>query len=101
LYFCNQKLLAVNKEASEEEIRLTIESYWKPAVCFCGNWFLWRQLTGISQKEQEWYLKLDTLYKRREGKQIRLSTRPDYINSTILDLLEKYGVRTIELAYRV
>ena len=30
-------------------------------------------------------------------KSIRLSTRPDYIDEEILDILEKYGVRSIEL----
>ncbi len=54
--------------------------------------------TGISPSEQEWYLKIGYSYiKQGKVKQIRLSTRPDYINSTILDLLERFGVKTIEL----
>lgn len=54
--------------------------------------------TGISLSEQEWYLKIGYSYiNKGKVKEIRLSTRPDYINTTILDLLGRYGVRTIEL----
>lgn len=54
--------------------------------------------TGISLKEQENFLKLIQPY-IDQGKisGIRISTRPDYINKEILDLLKKYNVRSIEL----
>lgn len=49
-------------------------------------------------KEQEWYLKIGYSYvKTGQVKQMRLSTRPDYISEEILDLLLRYDVRTIEL----
>lgn len=54
--------------------------------------------TGIPLKEQEWYLGIGHSYVEA-GKvtQMRLSTRPDFINEEILDLLTRYGVKTIEL----
>nr|WP_278183721.1 radical SAM protein [Ruminiclostridium cellulolyticum] len=98
--FCNQKIISGQiHESSEEEIRSTIESHLETSgdayveIGFYGGSF-----TGISLSEQEWYLKIGYSYiKDGKVKQIRLSTRPDYINPTILDLLERYGVKTIEL----
>ncbi len=54
--------------------------------------------TGISREEQQWYLEIGLSYiKSGKVKQLRLSTRPDYINYDILDFLSGYGVKTIEL----
>ncbi len=54
--------------------------------------------TGFSVEEQTHYLDLVQPYisdNRISG--IRLSTRPDYINEEILELLDRYHVRSIEL----
>jgi len=62
-------------------------------VAFFGGNF-----TGIPMAEQEAYLKLvQPFLDSGEIQGIRLSTRPDYINTQVLDLLEKYRVSTIEL----
>ena len=54
--------------------------------------------TGIPLNEQERYLKTAAPYlKKGVIHGIRLSTRPDYINKEVLDLLKKYGVTTVEL----
>lgn len=54
--------------------------------------------TGISIKEQEEFLKLIQPYiKKGRISGIRISTRPDYIEKEILDLLKKYNVSSIEL----
>lgn len=98
--FCNQKIISGQiNEASEAEIRQTIESYLETSDnAFVEIGFYGGSFTGISLGEQEWYLKIGYSYiETGKVKQIRLSTRPDYINETILDLLARYGVETIEL----
>lgn len=86
-------------ENTEEDIRSTIEDHLKT----CGDAFVeigfyGGSFTGIPAQEQEWYLEIGYSYVRAgKVKQMRISTRPDYINEKILDLLVKYGVKTIEL----
>jgi len=85
----------------DDEIKNTIEEYLSTLpengadiqlAYFGGNF------TGIGLDEQENYLKLVQPY-IESGKiaGIRLSTRPDYINNEVLDLLSKYNVSAIEL----
>ncbi|QNU65381.1 radical SAM protein [Ruminiclostridium herbifermentans] len=98
--FCNQKIISGQiNDANEDEIRKSIEDTLSTSgdafveVAFYGGSF-----TGIPIEEQEWYLKIGYSYiKAGKVTQLRLSTRPDYINEEILDLLSKYGVKTIEL----
>ena len=54
--------------------------------------------TGIDKDIQKELLEIPLKYKNK-GKidGIRLSTRPDYIDEEILDLLKEYKVDTIEL----
>ncbi|MGL5053439.1 MAG: elongator complex protein 3, partial [Cetobacterium sp.] len=62
-------------------------------VAFFGGTF-----TGISIKLQEEYLSVVYEYIKKgliDG--IRISTRPDYINEEIVEILRKYGVTTVEL----
>lgn len=60
--------------------------------------FFGGNFTGIPVNEQEEYLKLVQPYIiNGHISGIRLSTRPDYINNEILELLKKYSVKTIEL----
>ena len=60
--------------------------------------FFGGSFTGLDLKDQEHYLQLVQPY-IISGKvnSIRLSTRPDYIDINILEILKKYNVRTIEL----
>ena len=62
-------------------------------VGFFGGTF-----TGLKPAVQENYLKVVQPF-IQEGKvsSVRLSTRPDYVDQQILDLLKKYSVKTIEL----
>ena len=85
--------------ADEAEIRKTIEDHLKTSGdAFVEIGFYGGSFTGIPFEEQEWYLKIGYSYvKTGEVIQIRLSTRPDYITEEILDLLSRYGVKTIEL----
>ena len=100
--YCNQRSISgKQKESSEKEIIEIIEKHLStiPAsnsvieVAFFGGNF-----TGIQKGKQEKYLKLIQPYLKKGIIQgIRLSTRPDYINEDILNLLEENNVTTIEL----
>ena len=63
-------------------------------IAFFGGSF-----TGIEEPLMRFYLEAakKTREKFPEITGIRLSTRPDYISEDILDILEEYGVTTIEL----
>ena len=62
-------------------------------IAFFGGSF-----TGIDTNIQEELLSAANEYiKAGKVDSIRISTRPDYINQDILDLLKKYNVQTIEL----
>ncbi len=86
-------------ELSEEGIRRTIEDYISSSPdAFIEIGFYGGSFTGISIEEQRWYLEIGYSYvKQGKVQQMRLSTRPDYINNQILDFLAEYKVKTIEL----
>lgn len=101
--FCNQRsITGVDEEFEFDKHKLMIDEYIESIknldqtsveIAFYGGSF-----TGIEKKLQEKYLSLAYEYVKNglvDG--IRLSTRPDYIDEDILDLLKIYGVTTIEL----
>lgn len=99
--FCNQKKINGREtDVTTEDIKNIIETYLKTLpkkskkeVAFFGGTF-----TGISIKLQEEYLSVVFEYIKNgliDG--IRLSTRPDYIDKRIVDMLKRYGVTTVEL----
>jgi len=100
--FCNQKKISGQEVVPEkEEIIHTIESHLSSFketnrevnIAFFGGSF-----TGLPIKDIEYYLSLAQPYintSRVNG--IQISTRPDYIDLEILNLLKKYHVNTIEL----
>ena len=100
--FCNQKSISgQQKMITKEDIRNTIEFYLenikdkesKKEVAFFGGSF-----TGIDVEKQEEFLQTAYEYiKKGKIDSIRISTRPDYIDKTILKRLKKYKVKTIEL----
>jgi len=99
--FCNQrKISGFVRTPDEPEIKRIIEEHLKTTkpgddceIAFFGGSF-----TGLPVFQQEKYLKIAHGYVL-EGKVngVRLSTRPDYINDEILDLLKRYSVKVIEL----
>jgi radical SAM superfamily enzyme len=99
--FCNQRKITAKVDAMTlSEVSEQIKTYSSTLdddayveIAFFGGSF-----TGIDAALQEKYLKLAYEYKKA-GKihAIRLSTRPDYITSEILDRLKLYEVDTIEL----
>jgi histone acetyltransferase (RNA polymerase elongator complex component) len=98
--FCSQrKITGVETEVTPGDVKALIKSFLatidaknaSTEVAFFGGSF-----TGLELSTQEIFLKAAAeFYPNISG--IRLSTRPDYINKEILDLLKKYGVSTIEL----
>jgi histone acetyltransferase (RNA polymerase elongator complex component) len=100
--YCDQhKITGKLKLPDAADVLQTIENYLKTIpstgahieVAFFGGNF-----TGLPLDSQKMYLDIAQNYlldKRIHG--IRLSTRPDYIDTQKLDLLTRYGVSTIEL----
>ena len=99
--YCNQRYISGQQVAPTlNEVKQTIEKYLSTAekgtelqVSFFGGTF-----TGLDIEEQKAYLQTVQPYITEEKIQsIRLSTRPDYINNEILDILKQYNVADIEL----
>lgn len=100
--FCNQSKISGHQNIpTEKEITDSIGAYLRSfketnrhvEVGFFGGTF-----TGIPLVEQEKYLSLVQPYLDAGTVHgIRLSTRPDFINSAVLSLLKKYRITTIEL----
>jgi len=100
--FCNQKKIT-NKSSipSKDEIISIINQHLSSIdlnntvvkLAFFGGSF-----TGIAIEEQIELLKIPQKYiESGEISGIRISTRPDYINQKILNLLKEYNVVNIEL----
>ncbi len=99
--FCDQeKIIGTYSIPQPADVKDIVELYLETIpenrtinIAFFGGTF-----TGLSVDLQEQYLKEAFKFiKNRKVSGIRLSTRPDYINEPILELLRKYSVTTIEL----
>ena len=98
--FCNQRTISGVREFDPSDLRkiideslLTIEDDAEVEIAFFGGSF-----TGIDRDLMISLLEIAHSYIiSGDVHSIRCSTRPDYIDHEILDILEKYGVRTIEL----
>ena len=99
--FCDQRKISgqITLQTPEKvneiikESLSTIESGNNTEIAFFGGSF-----TGLPIQEMIQYLEIAKSYvdlKMVHG--IRLSTRPDYINPHIMDILQEYGVTAIEL----
>ena len=101
--FCNQKRISgIKAPLNSGDLHREIESILstldysnnpRVEIAFFGGSF-----TGIELALQEDYLSIGKTYIDKglvDG--LRLSTRPDYIDETILRRLKQYGVETIEL----
>ena len=100
--FCNQKSISGQmKDIEVKDVVKTVDTFLsnfkdknaKTEIAFFGGSF-----TGIDENLQIKLLEVANKY-IKEGKidSIRISTRPDYIDKTILKRLKKYHVKTIEL----
>lgn len=100
--FCNQRrITGKNASVTADDAHEIIENALKTLPrtdCTIEAAFFGGSFTGIPIEEQSALLAAAKEFSdagRIHG--IRLSTRPDYINTEILENLQKYGVTTIEL----
>lgn len=102
--FCNQQAITAREKAPDiAETESIIESHLEqigknPNISRVDVAFYGGSFTGIPGEHQEEYLKTAKRYKE-EGRiqEIHLSTRPDYIDETILRRLDAFGVDMVEL----
>ncbi len=100
--FCNQRSISGHTdfdistvEREIGEVLSTVDDSDECEIAFFGGSF-----TGIERSLMISLLEIAESYVVGKGKRvssIRLSTRPDYIDSEILDILSRYSVKTIEL----
>ena len=100
--FCNQRKISGQlKKVTENDVRDTIEYYlnnFKDRKAYKEVAFFGLSFTGIDVEEQNKLLSVAYDYiKEKKIDGIRISTRPDYIDKSILKRLKKYKVKTIEL----
>ena len=100
--FCNQrKISGETRDVTEQDVRNEIEKYLDmykdktktKQIAFFGGSF-----TGLEMEDQVRFLKVANEYiEKGLVKDIRISTRPDYISELILKILKGYNVSVIEL----
>lgn len=97
--FCNQHVISATRQAPDiptthkmiQEAISTVAEDQTCEIAFFGGSF-----TGIEVSQMRAYLACAAQYRDRITG-IRVSTRPDYISPEILDILQEYGVTTVEL----
>lgn len=98
--FCNQKKISGHEKADLssvgreiEEALSTVKPFQEAQIAFFGGSF-----TGIDRNDMIYLLETAKKYiDAGRVSSVRLSTRPDYIDGEILDILKRYGVHSIEL----
>lgn len=101
--YCNERITAGNNSGriTELQFRNIVNGYLKTAknnrdrieIAFYGGNF-----TGMDMSYQIELLSLAESYiKAGFIQSIRISTRPDYIDGTGIELLKKHGVKTVEI----
>jgi histone acetyltransferase (RNA polymerase elongator complex component) len=99
--FCDQEKISGTRSIPQpKDVKDIVERYLEtmPENRIINIAFFGGSFTGLPVDLQEQYLtEAFGFVKNERISGIRLSTRPDYINRTVLELLKKYGVTTIEL----
>lgn len=98
--FCNQRKITEHLTFDEDGVKNTIDEAVATLlpgddaeIAFFGGSF-----TGIDRELMIRLLRLGYSYIERGAvSSLRCSTRPDYIDTEILGILKKYGVKTVEL----
>ena len=98
--FCNQRSISGKTSFDPGSVKVeidtvlsTVDSKKDVEIAFFGGSF-----TGIDRELMIYLLNIAQKYiDNGKVSSIRLSTRPDYINEEILNILKGYGVKTIEL----
>ncbi len=99
--YCNQqKISGELKTPSDSEIRKIIDNHIEtiPKGTHIELAFFGGNFTGIPFEEQQHFLEqVQDYIKQGKIRSIRCSTRPDYINEKVLEMLKSFNVKTIEL----
>lgn len=98
--FCNQKVITGIRQLTPEEARCRIEAHLTtiPSNATVEIAFFGGSFTAIPRDHMEALLQIAYPYvKTGRVSSVRISTRPDAIDPTVLRLLSQYGVKTIEL----
>jgi histone acetyltransferase (RNA polymerase elongator complex component) len=99
--YCDQKKITAQQETPDtREMIHTIEEYLQtiPSEAHIEVAFFGGNFTAVDRRLQEDYLGAVQPYIQQGRVQsIRISTRPDCIDGTVLDMLAHYGVKMIEL----
>ena len=103
--FCNQRSISGCQKFEKESVVPEIENALStiPSDCEVEIAYFGGSFTGIDRELMIYLLDVARSYVEREddGRArvvgIRMSTRPDYINDEIMDILSDYPIRTIEL----
>lgn len=99
--FCNQKRISGTSSFNKNDVDSIIKNAlstvdtetFETEIAFFGGSF-----TGIDRKDMIYLLEVAYKYIQMGlVSSIRLSTRPDYIDEEILDILQSYKVKNIEL----
>lgn len=99
--FCNQRKISGTQQPPQDiqktlrqALKILPDKFEQVDIAFFGGSF-----TGIEEPVMREYLSAASQIRAENHRitGIRLSTRPDYINESILDILEEYGVSAIEL----
>lgn len=98
--FCNQRVISGTESFDPESVTEIIETQLSTvgADDNCEIAFFGGSFTGIDRELMIYLLDIAEKYVR-EGRvgSIRCSTRPDYINEDIVDILSGYSMKTVEL----
>lgn len=103
--FCNQRSISGKQSFVPQSVSLEIESALDtiPKDCEVEIAYFGGSFTGIDRELMIYLLEIAKKYVYREddGRArvtgIRMSTRPDYVNDEIMNILSRYPVKTIEL----
>lgn len=98
--FCNQRTISGHSDFKIDGVKSEIDNALSTVSgdTDCEIAFFGGSFTGIERELMIELLELAEGYVRTgRVSEIRLSTRPDYIDGEILDILAKYSVKTVEL----
>ncbi len=98
--FCNQRSISGTVSFDEANVKSTIDQALSTVRCddVCEIAFFGGSFTGIDRELMIRLLELGRGYiDKGLISSLRCSTRPDYIDGQVLDILKLYGVKTVEL----
>lgn len=101
--FCNQRTISGVSEFKADSVRDEIDKALSTVTpdCECEIAFFGGSFTGIDRSLMTELLEIANSYiKAEKVSSVRCSTRPDYIDSEVIEILKSYGVKTVELGFQ-